>query len=130
MVGYSREALLREIAKCDLVCANCHRARTDRCRVRAARTALARDRLDTLKSRPCKDCRHSFPAVGVDFDHVQGEKIRSVALMKEQRWDKVLEEIAKCDLCVLCVIEKGPTAENTPKQQYENGDEKCECPTM
>jgi uncharacterized protein YcfJ len=26
--GYSMEALRREIAKCDVVCANCHKART------------------------------------------------------------------------------------------------------
>lgn len=28
--GYSRELILSEIAKCDLVCANCHRIRTNR----------------------------------------------------------------------------------------------------
>ena len=30
MVGYSKENILAEIAKCDIVCANCHRIRTKR----------------------------------------------------------------------------------------------------
>lgn len=32
--GYSLESILREIAKCELVCANCHRVRTARRRDR------------------------------------------------------------------------------------------------
>jgi len=103
MVSYSERAILAEVAKCDLVCACCHRVRTAARKERSTKLAAVRTKLDQLKNSPCADCGQKFPPVAMDFDHVRGSKVRAVSLMKEQAWDKVLEEIAKCDLvCAVC----------------------------
>jgi hypothetical protein len=56
------------------------------------------------KSRPCSDCGKTFPFYVMDFDHVRGDKIGAVAEMRgSARVNRVLEEIAKCDLvCAVC----------------------------
>lgn len=38
--GFGKKRLLEEIAKCDVVCSNCHRERTHRRRVAKAKTLL------------------------------------------------------------------------------------------
>lgn len=57
-----------------------------------------------LKSKPCTDCRLSFPAYVMDFDHVRGEKEFGIAHgIHTYTLDEVLLEIAKCDLvCSNC----------------------------
>lgn len=60
--------------------------------------------LDSLKRKPCKDCKHRFPPCVMDFDHRPGQKkILGVARMRRCNKAKVLREIAKCDLvCANC----------------------------
>ena len=60
--------------------------------------------LDELKDSPCNDCGKKFPPVAMDFDHVQGEKTRTISyLVRNSTWEAVLEEIAKCELvCANC----------------------------
>src|SRR2546428_955701 len=80
----SRERLMTEIAKCDVVCANCHRARTharalERRRLRneegrAPRTESRPRReqtalLQVLRDVPCADCGNRFPFFAMEFDH-------------------------------------------------------------
>lgn len=118
MVTYSREAILAEVAKCDLVCACCHRVRTDARRAPSVKLAGIRAKLNSLKGAPCSDCARKFPPVSMDFDHVRGVKARSVGLMKEQSWHKVLEEISKCDLvCAVCHRKR-----TFQRGKNENGD--------
>lgn len=53
-----------------------------------------------LSEHPCVDCGESDPVV-LEFDHRDtATKFRAVAQMIEARyaWDKILEEIAKCDV--------------------------------
>jgi len=109
MLGYSWARILEEVSKCDLVCANCHRVRTQVRQRRYSRTSRAqkvlvfRVKIDLLKRGSCCDCGGTFSPVAMDFDHVCGEKMYCISQMGEMRWERVLEEIAKCDLvCSVC----------------------------
>ena len=63
----------------------------------------ARQHLDSLKTTPCVDCGNSFPPCVMDFDHVRGEKVTSVSRMLRWSRERLLAEIAKCDLvCSNC----------------------------
>ena len=62
------------------------------------------DKLNLLKSAPCLDCKECFPPVCMDFDHRDpSTKVRSISLMLGAPWEKILSEVAKCDLiCANC----------------------------
>lgn len=97
--------ILTEAAKCDLVCANCHRVRTEQRRTRSQNpTRLAfREKIDSLKANPCGDCLGVFSTAAMDFDHVRGDKVESISNMYWWPWDDVLLELAKCDVvCAAC----------------------------
>lgn len=116
----SREQLLVEAAKCDVVCANCHRLRTRR--VHRARLATRTpsvaprieyrrqrwrhraDLLDQARSVPCTDCGGVFPQCAMDFDHRDpSTKVRGVTRMINGSIDRMMAEVAKCDIvCVNC----------------------------
>ena len=85
-LGTSRERLLLEVAKCDVICAVCHRIRTRvqhqrRLRERpssGSSQGLAQRRrrwtwhaqvLDELRQVACADCGGRFPPCAMDFDH-------------------------------------------------------------
>lgn len=105
----SHEAILAEIAKCDLICACCHRIRTYNRRAPGAVPHEKRLKVDAIKaSTPCMDCGSYFPAVAMDFDHVRGHKLATISQMtaakwKSVSWGQILVEMAKCDLvCANC----------------------------
>jgi len=116
----SREQLLEEAAKCDVVCANCHRLRTRRQHRRwlATRTPSISTRiesqrqrwryhadlLDRMRSVPCADCGGIFAQCAMDFDHRDGtKKSRSVTRMITGRLEPMLAEAEKCDIvCANC----------------------------
>jgi hypothetical protein len=58
------------------------------------------------EASPCTDCDKSFPYYVMDFDHRDpATKFADVSSMVKRMfaWDKVLAEVAKCDLvCVCC----------------------------
>lgn len=64
------------------------------------------DRLRAMKeASPCEDCNEFYPAVCMDYDHRDGEsKVNCVSrLINNCCWQKVLDEIEKCDLvCANC----------------------------
>ena len=63
--------------------------------------AECRDLVRIAKSRPCADCRQSFPTYVMDLHHVRGDKIThlgSGSLYNSRRL--TIAEIAKC--VVLC----------------------------
>jgi hypothetical protein len=57
------------------------------------------------EDNPCGDCGNFFPACAMDFDHRPDEtKTYDVGMMVAHghNKDKVMEEIAKCDLVCAC----------------------------
>jgi formate-dependent nitrite reductase cytochrome c552 subunit len=116
----SRSEVLAEAAKCDVVCANCHRLRTRRqhrtwlasrtpavsARIdyQRARWRHRADLLDQLRSVPCADCGGTFPQCAMDFDHRDpATKVRAVTRMIMGSIDRMLAEAAKCDIvCANC----------------------------
>ncbi len=119
----SRDLLLVEIAKCDVVCANCHAIRTynwikseDVFASRAKGTSryLARKAeyretqsklLADLRMGPCLDCGGTFPFFVMQFDHRDPrEKSYVVSKMVGRTGrDRILAEVAKCDVvCANC----------------------------
>lgn len=109
--------ILKEIAKCDVVCVNCHRMRT----WQPPKKALdyRRKLIIELKSVPCADCRGRFHYSQLDFDHVRGEKIREVPLIKNKAG--ILSEAAKCEIvCANCHRERS--------QKKKRGQQRVEVP--
>jgi hypothetical protein len=112
--------LLEEVAKCDIVCANCHRIRTQRqhairpAQRRGTSPNLERKReywrqharwLDSLRDVPCADCHGRFPACAMDFDHRQASTKRSAVtrLIGRAGKQRIQEEVEKCDIvCANC----------------------------
>ena len=117
----SRARLVAEVSKCDVVCANCHRVRTQTAHARRpadhrvsespsrrrkrARWALHDRLLDALRDVPCIDCGRRYPPCAMDFDHrVPEEKASGVTRMRGRAAaERILAEAAKCDIvCANC----------------------------
>ena len=115
------ESIIKEVAKCDLVCANCHRDRTQKQITHGSKIenpnkeqSYIRERMnETTKfvnalkhNGSCKDCKLQHPYWRLDFDHRgDSDKSNTVSRLKLSKMSKerILEEIAKCDLvCARC----------------------------
>jgi hypothetical protein len=61
-------------------------------------------KLSKIKDKPCMDCKIKYGPYIMEFDHVRGEKIASIAdLLQRASWQAILDEIDKCDLvCANC----------------------------
>lgn len=67
------------------------------------RQAERQDILWKIKDVPCADCHQSFPPYVMDFDHITGDKSGNLSEMKSYSIERILEEIAKCDIvCANC----------------------------
>ena len=123
----ARAKLRDEVAKCDVVCANCHRVRTrdaHAARLRASppstsssarieeRRAKWRSHarvLDELRATPCADFRGSFPPCAMDFDHRSSALKESgvTRMIGRSGTARILAEVAKCDIvCANCHRER------------------------
>jgi 5-methylcytosine-specific restriction endonuclease McrA len=110
-----------EAAKCDIVCANCHRVRTVASRARWFRSAKpgASPHLESRKQRwrhqarallelrkvPCTDCLQSFSPYSMEFDHRDPSSKRSdvMEMVSRAGMAAILREVAKCDVvCANC----------------------------
>jgi 5-methylcytosine-specific restriction endonuclease McrA len=109
LVTYARSVVNAEVAKTELVCACCHRIRTAvRKGSRVYPVSMLAHFIDELKiSSACSDCAKFFPAVCMDFDHVDpATKEYEIGWFRVERLTKldVLKtELAKCALrCANC----------------------------
>jgi hypothetical protein len=119
-----RERLVEEIAKCDIICANCHAVRTyslqaerkawrrangtltNTCRriAQRQREVRRRDFILALRDRPCEECDRRFPPFILQFDHRDPATKNFIV---SQTWmsseARILREAAKCDIvCPNC----------------------------
>ena len=68
-------------------------------RAKRRRMILARYK----QMRGCVDCGYKAHSAALEFDHVVGEKSRTVASLMYHSWEKIKEEISKCDVvCANC----------------------------
>lgn len=64
-----------------------------------------RDLVAALKDVPCADCGGIFPSVVMQFDHLGDDKVAAVGQLLDGSLDKLLEEIAKCEVvCANCHV--------------------------
>jgi hypothetical protein len=121
----SREKLISEIEKCDIVCANCHALRTYAALLERRRRStpeawrpgkspyVARKRvhwrasaamLDALCDVPCADCGRRFPPCVMQFDHRDpATKKFMISRSRARAHATLLAEVAKCDIvCTNC----------------------------
>jgi hypothetical protein len=111
----STAKVLAEVAKCDIVCVNCHRLRTrDAQRRRPRRQPSAAPSqviklkrwkehaalLERLRAVSCADCGGRFDPCQMDFDHRDPSSKRYTVsrMVGKATTDAILEEVAKCDI--------------------------------
>jgi len=71
----------------------------------AAHRKVARAMIDEARSIPCTDCKGEFPAVVMQFDHVNGNKEMNVADTIRGGWSmsRIQKEMNKCEVvCANC----------------------------
>lgn len=63
-----------------------------------------KDRVNSLKAKPCEDCGVEYPSYVMDFDHRPGEiKEFGIGNSPNTSWERILKEAAKCDVvCANC----------------------------
>lgn len=117
------KCLKEEIAKCDIVCGNCHRTRIfiktiDKSEYSKAYGAvnqrkyrkIRRDFTSKIKeSSPCTDCRQFYPFYVMEFDHLdRNTKSGNISkLIRSHNIEKLQQEIDKCEVvCTNCHRER------------------------
>ncbi len=121
----SRERLISEIEKCDIVCANCHALRTYASLMERRRRSTPKEwapgtshriegqrarwhanaaMLNQIRDVPCADCGRRFPPCVMQFDHRDAmTKANEVTRMLMRGRSAILAEVAKCDIvCTNC----------------------------
>lgn len=81
-----------------------NKCRKCKAKISHERSRMIVKRIDVLKNKPCVDCRRLWLSECMDFDHVRGKKLFRVSRGAfHHGWQKILNEIAKCDLvCANC----------------------------
>lgn len=109
----NKDKIVKEIAKCDVVCVLCHRLRSDARMDRketpsitVVRRRALQDKVNALKTGGCQICKRQYLACQMDFDHLDpAQKVDKIAALVHSRaaWSRISAEIQKCRLlCALC----------------------------
>ena len=116
----STAKLRDEAAKCDVVCVNCHRIRTQALWIGRQRKGKyttpagwrrmvawqdRRDLVDRLRDQPCADCNERLPITAMEFDHRDpATKSFTISrMLTHASLDEIRIEAAKCDVvCANC----------------------------
>jgi hypothetical protein len=104
----SKENLLAEMEKCELVCCYCHRKRTwDRQNHNCNRTEANKRNMEIMmraKDVPCEICGKKFEFCNMQFDHINpAEKSYNISALWGASEEKLRTEIVKCRiLCTMC----------------------------
>lgn len=73
--------------------------------------------LDFVKTTAgCADCGYNENPVAMQFDHVNGEKIADISKMVTYSWDKIWEEVMKCE--VVCSIHHDIRTDERQKEKW------------
>lgn len=113
--GLSIATIEAEIAKCDILCPNCHRKRTQADqmsymhRYMAGEALTGRyaqawlDNIAYLQEHPCVDCDEDDLRV-LEYDHVRGTKESEIStLLRQSDMGRIAAERAKCEVrCCNC----------------------------
>lgn len=109
--------LLEEIQKCDLVCANCHRDRTQsrlsKLGVSTRKPNKAKQRRESLMefireskiNQKCVDCKQLHAYWKLDYDHIEVKAINVSLIASTKHWglERTRQEISRCELvCANC----------------------------
>lgn len=107
----SKEDILAEIAKCELVCVFCHKTRTLKRlnnnvaeEISNKRYLMNTEYINKVKQNPCEMCGEFFKPEHMEFDHINPEeKIANICQMTTDPYYMLHIEINKCQvLCILC----------------------------
>ena len=99
----------KELEKCDLMCAICHRRKTmseiKEKGVQNTPLPESKQKLNKIKEEtPCIDCNKKYEYFIMEYDHVRGTKVANVSkLCRGKSMIKAENEITKCELvCLHC----------------------------
>lgn len=106
----TKESILEEISKCELVCLLCHNRRTQKRldeqgpNKYPAHVQRNIDIINKTKSVPCEYCGNQYEPFNMQFDHLDPlVKEANVSQLKSAKLDKLMLEISKCRvLCAVC----------------------------
>lgn len=91
---------------------------------RKRKMLAVRQYIQEAKSRPCTDCKQSFPWYCMDLDHIQERGPKKFMLSQYRHLNlnlkQVTEEIAKCEVvCAVCHRKRTQTRyEGWPKESH------------
>jgi hypothetical protein len=108
----SKEKILEEIKKCDLVCVLCHNIRThNRLNNRNRLIKNVKNNVEFIqkfKSKPCVICHNQYDYYNMQLDHIDPiNKLYNICELRNRSLDILQIELAKCQvLCALCHRQK------------------------
>ena len=107
----SKEVIIKEISKCELVCCLCHNIRTqkrldDKYPEKKYTPTILRniEIINKIKSSKCYKCGIQRGLCNMQFDHIDpSTKFRNVSQLKSFKLKTLLLEVNKCKvICALC----------------------------